>query len=172
MVISANPEKVDKVKTWPVPNNPKELCSILGVVVFIIASSHLNLLLSRNVYTNLSVPPITKKSKKGKPVVNQTKEKFNWTGKCQEALVLLNLIWQVHWCWVIHISVKPFVLVTDISLQEWVLYYLKGMKNGKDHFKAYASWFIHPNEQSMKIYTSTKLELLVMKWAVTAELRD
>ena len=32
--ISANPEKVDKVKSWPVPMSPKELHSFLGLVSY------------------------------------------------------------------------------------------------------------------------------------------
>ena len=32
--ISANPKKVDKVKNWPVPTNPKELQSFLGLVSY------------------------------------------------------------------------------------------------------------------------------------------
>ena len=32
--ISANPDKVDKVKDWPVPTNPKELQSYLGLASY------------------------------------------------------------------------------------------------------------------------------------------
>ena len=32
--ISANPEKVDKVKTWPVPNTIKEVQSFLGLASY------------------------------------------------------------------------------------------------------------------------------------------
>ena len=32
--ISANPEKVDKVKDWPVPSNAKELHSFLGLASY------------------------------------------------------------------------------------------------------------------------------------------
>ena len=33
--ISANPEKVDKVKTWPVPKNIKEVQSFLGIGIIL-----------------------------------------------------------------------------------------------------------------------------------------
>ena len=32
--ISANPEKVDKVRDWPVPKNAKELHSFLGLASY------------------------------------------------------------------------------------------------------------------------------------------
>ena len=32
--ISANPEKVEKVKTWPVPKNIKEVQSFLGLALY------------------------------------------------------------------------------------------------------------------------------------------
>ena len=32
--ISANPEKVEKVKNWPVPTNPKELQSFSGLASY------------------------------------------------------------------------------------------------------------------------------------------
>ena len=38
---------------------------------------------------------------------------------------------------------------------------------GKVHVIAYASWTLRPYEQSMHIYSSTKLELLALKGAVT-----
>ena len=32
--ISPNPEKVDKIKTWPIPSNPKEVHSFIGLASY------------------------------------------------------------------------------------------------------------------------------------------
>ena len=43
---------------------------------------------------------------------------------------------------------------------------------GKTHVIAYASWTLRPSERSMHNYSSAKLELLALKWAVTKKFRD
>ena len=45
-------------------------------------------------------------------------------------------------------------------------------ENGKSRAIAYASRFLCPNEQTMHNYSLAKLELLVLKWAVTQKFRD
>ena len=40
------------------------------------------------------------------------------------------------------------------------------------HVIAYASQSLHPSERSMHNYSSAKLELLVLKWAVTEKFWD
>ena len=45
-------------------------------------------------------------------------------------------------------------------------------KDGSIHVIAYASQSLHPSERSMCNYSSAKLELLVLKWAVTEKFRD
>ena len=45
-------------------------------------------------------------------------------------------------------------------------------EHGRSRVIAYASCSLHPNERNMRNYSSAKLELLVLKWAVTEKLRD
>ena len=45
-------------------------------------------------------------------------------------------------------------------------------EQGKTHVIAYASWTLRPSEKSMHNYSSAKLELLTLKWAVTEKFRD
>ena len=42
----------------------------------------------------------------------------------------------------------------------------------KTHVIAYASQTLRPSEKSMHIYSSAKLELLALKWAITEKFRD
>ena len=45
-------------------------------------------------------------------------------------------------------------------------------EHGKTHVIAYASRTLRPSEKSMHNYSSAKLELLALKWAVTEKFRD
>ena len=45
-------------------------------------------------------------------------------------------------------------------------------EEGKSHLLAYASQTLRPSQKSMHNYSSAKLELLVLKWAVTKIFRD
>ena len=45
-------------------------------------------------------------------------------------------------------------------------------ENGKSRVIAYASRSLQPNEKTMQNYSSAKLELLALKWAVTEKFKD
>ena len=45
-------------------------------------------------------------------------------------------------------------------------------EEGKTHVIAYLSWTLRPSGKSMLNYSSVKLELLALKWAVTEKIRD
>ena len=45
-------------------------------------------------------------------------------------------------------------------------------ENGKVHVIAYTSWTLGPSEKSMHNYSSAKLELLALTWAVTEKVGD
>ena len=68
--ISANPMKVEKVKNWPVPTNPKELQSFLGL-----ASYYCHFILRfaaiAKCLHQLVGPANHQKSKKSKKIINQ-----------------------------------------------------------------------------------------------------
>ena len=67
---------------------------------------------------------------------------------------------------------KEFILETDVSLR-WLGAVLSQVdETGKVHVKAYTSWILRPSEKSMCNYSSAKLELLALQWAVTKKFRD
>ena len=65
-----------------------------------------------------------------------------------------------------------FILETDASQRGLGAVLSQADDTGKVHVIAYASWTLRPSEQSMHDYSSTKLELLALKWAVTKKFRD
>ena len=67
---------------------------------------------------------------------------------------------------------REFILETDASLRGLGAVLSQVDDQGKAHIIAYASWTLRPSEKSMHNYSSAKLELLALKWAVTEKFRD
>ena len=66
---------------------------------------------------------------------------------------------------------REFILETNASLRGLGAVLSKIDENGKAHVIAYASWTLRPSEKSMHNSSSTKLELLALKWTVTEKFR-
>ena len=66
----------------------------------------------------------------------------------------------------------PFELETDASLQGLGAVLSQRDETGTSHVTTFASRSLQPSEQSMHNYSSAKLELLALKWAVTEKFRD
>ena len=67
---------------------------------------------------------------------------------------------------------RESILETDTSLRGLGVVLSQVDENGKVHVIAYTSWTLRPSEKSMCNYSSAKLELLALKWAVTENYRD
>ena len=174
--ISANPEKVEKVKNWPVPTNSKELQSFLGVASYYCYFITKFAAIAKCLH-QLVGPANHQKSKKNKtdskPVADSqsNRQTFQWTGEHQEGFNLLKAC----------LTSTPvlgypdfnhlFELEMDASLQGLGVVLSQRDKTGTSHVIAIASRSLQPSEQSMHNYSSAKLELLALKWAVTEKFR-
>ena len=173
--ISTNLKKEEKVKNWPVPTNPKELQSFLGL-----ASYYCHFILKFTAIAKCLhqlVGPAnhqkTKNKTNSEPVADSqlNRQTFQWTGKYQEAFNLLKacltsvpvLSYPDFNC--------PFELEMDASLQGLGAVLSQRDKTGTSCVIAFTSRSLWPSEQSMHNYSSVKLELLVLKWAVTEKFR-
>ena len=67
---------------------------------------------------------------------------------------------------------REFILETDASLRELGAVLSQIDEDGKVHVIAYTSQTLRPSEKSMHNYSSAKLELLALKWAVAKKFRD
>ena len=67
---------------------------------------------------------------------------------------------------------REFILEIDASLNGLGAVLSQQGKDGQIHVIAYASCSLHSSERSLHNYSSAKLELLVLKWAVTEKFRD
>ena len=67
---------------------------------------------------------------------------------------------------------REFILKTYASLRGLGAVLTQVNEEGKMHVIAYASRTLRPSEKSLHNYSSAKLELLALKWAVTEKFRD
>ena len=65
-----------------------------------------------------------------------------------------------------------FILETDASLNGLGTILSQKGKDRKIHVITYASHSLYPSERSMYSYSSAKLELLVLTWAVMEKFQD
>ena len=178
--ISANPEKVDKVRDWPVPSNAKELHSFLGFASYY-CQFRPNFAYIAKCLHQLVGPTNVKKTKgKRKEVtslenlekLDLTLPKFVWVSEHQKAFDALKLALTTAPVLGYPDFEREFILETDASLRGLGAVLSQVDEEGKTHVIAYASQTLRPSEKSMCNYSSTKLELLAFKWAITKKFRD
>ena len=178
--ISDNPEKVDKVRDWPVPSNAKELQSFLGLASyycwFIPNFAHIAKCLHQ-----LVGPTNIKKTKgKRKEVTSLenlekpdlTLPKYDWASEHQKAFDALKLALTTAPVLGYPNFEKEFILETDASLRGLGAVLSQVDEEGKTHIIAYVSQTLRLSKKSMHNCSSSNLELLALKWAVTENFRD
>ena len=147
--ISANPEKVDKVKTWPVPKNIKEVQSFLGLASyyrhFIPHFAKKAQCLHKLVGPTASKPKMTTKARVketeaagNKPMEQETKM-FEWTIEHQEAFDALKEALCTAPVLGYPDFTREFILDTDASLKGLGAILSQQQKDGNICVIAYAS---------------------------------
>ncbi|KAK7884500.1 hypothetical protein WMY93_027623 [Mugilogobius chulae] len=171
--IETDPDKVEALRSWPIPKNLKELRSFLGFSGyyrrFVEGYSHIVKPLHE---LTAGYPPSQKKLK---PLVNPAqylnpKEPFGgrWTVACQEAFETIKEKLTSAPVLAFADPKKPYLLHTDASATGLgaVLYQ---EQEGQKRVIAYASRGLSRSESR---YPAHKLEFLALKWAVTEKFSD
>ena len=174
--ISPNPEKVAKVKDWPVPKSAKEVHSFLGL------ASYYRRFIPQ--FTKWASPlhelirPVTTKKKKHAgtkvPPLSQNLPPFQWSPDCQkffkklkEALITMPVLSYLDYS-------KQFLLETDALLKGLGTVLLQE-RTMKVIFVLcpFTSCTLKPYEKvHEETNSSAKLELLALKWAVCEKFKD
>ena len=171
--ISPNPEKVSKVKDWPVPKSAKEVHSFLGL------ASYYRRFIPQ--FAKWASPlhelirlVATKKKCAGTKVLplSQNLPPFQWSPeylesfeKLKEALITVPVLSYPDYS-------KPFILEMDTSLKGLGAVLSQEDSDGNVRIVSFASHTLKPYEKSMKNYSSAKLKLLALKWSVCEKFKD
>ena len=109
--------------------------------------------------------------KEPEAVATDSDRKFNWTSEHQGSFDLKTHLTSAPVQGYPDFS-RPFDLETESSMQGLGAVLSQRDENGKSRVIAYASRSLQPNEKTMRNYSSAKLELLALKWAVTKKFKD
>ena len=169
--VSPNPEKIEKIRDWPVPTTSKEVHSFVGL-----ASYYRRFIPNFAKWAGplhaLIIPASTQfKIRKGLMKKSELPE-FKWSKECQEgfdnlkkALITAPILAYPDYS-------KSFILETDASLKGLGAVLSQKSEDGTIRVIAYASRSLRPGEKSMRDYSSAKIELLALKWAVCEKFKD
>lgn len=156
--VAVDPEKTQVVREWPVPTTVREVRTFLGFVG----------------YYHRFVQGFSKVAQPLNTLLQGTGGKktaaISWTPACQDAFERLKgVLLQAPVLAYADFS-SPFRLYTDASFQGLGAV-LAQVQEGKERVIAYASRSLHPAERNDRNYSSFKLELLALKWAVTEKFK-
>ena len=161
--ISANSDKVEKVKTWPVPKNIKEVQSFLELASYY--RQFINKFAKKAQCLHELVGPTSNKqkkkarAKKDSTTVKQTEQRiFKWMMKHQDAFDALKEALRTAPVLGYPDFSREFILETDASLNRLGTVLSQQGKDRQIHVIAYASCSLHPSKRSMCNYSSAKLE--------------
>ena len=169
--IAPNPKKVDKVKNWPKPSNPKEVHSFIGLASYYRRFIP-NFAKIAGPLHALIVPASTKQKLKRGEVHKKDLPPFEWTEECQKSFDALKDALTSAPILAYPDYSKPFILETDASLKGLGAVLSQRGDDNVVRIVAYASRSLRPSEKSMRDYSSAKIELMALKWAVCEKFKD
>ena len=171
--ILPNPKKVSKVRDWPVPKMAKEVHLFLGL------ASYYQRFIPKfakwaNPLHDLIRPIATKKKHAGTRLQPLPPDlpPFKWDLQHQESFDRLKDALTSSPILAYPNYDKPFILETDASLKGLGAVLSQEDDDGNFCIISYASCTLKPYERSMRKYSSAKLELLALKWAICDKFRD
>ena len=169
--VSPNPEKVRKVRDWPVPKDSKEVHSFIGLASYYRRFIP-NFAQWAGPLLSLIIPASTLYKVRTGILKKSELPEFNWTEDCQigfdnlkRALTSAPILAYPDYS-------KPFILETDASLKGLGAVLSQRSDDNAVRVIAYASRSLRPGEKSMKDYSSAKIELLALKWSVCEKFKD
>jgi transposase InsO family protein len=160
--ISVDPEKVSAVQEWAAPKTVRQVRSFLGFVGyyrrFIKGFSHI----AKPI--NQLLGGTGRSRGRGSPSVQ-------WDSACETAFQRLKQELLQAPILAYADFTQPFTLYTDAS-NLGLGAVLAQKQQGEERVIAYASRSLHPAEKNDANYSSFKLELLAMKWALSEKFKD
>eukprot|EP00057_Strongylocentrotus_purpuratus_P010055 XP_011664529.1 PREDICTED: transposon Ty3-I Gag-Pol polyprotein [Strongylocentrotus purpuratus] len=171
--ISVDPKKIETIKTWSVPKTTSELRSFLGL-----ASYYRRFVPG---FASIATPmhalighcqPSSKKSKKRHGSTSSHTKEFVWTEEVDKAFCTLKDALTTTPVLGYPQFGKKFVVEIDASLKGLGACLSQHGEDGGLHPLVYASRGLRQAERSYPDYSSFKLELLGLKWAIADKFRE
>ncbi|KAL2093598.1 hypothetical protein ACEWY4_010910 [Coilia grayii] len=157
--VATDPDKTRVVRDWAVPSTVKQVRSFLGFAG----------------YYRRFIPAFAKVAAPLHELLqgqaNRPSARIQWTSDCQSAFDHLKQALLAAPILAYADFQLPFRVYTDASLHGLGAV-LAQVQDGKERVIAYASRSLHASERNDQNYSSFKLELLALKWAVTEKFKD
>ena len=160
--ISVDPDKVEKVRLWPLPQTLEELASFLGLASYY----------RRFIPGFSSIASTLHALKSGHVYGKGASTKFQWTPEAEEAFLKLKVALTEAPVLVYPQYDKTFFVEVDASFQGLGACLSQMDACGRLHPIAYASRGLRGSERNYPDYSSFKLELLGLKWAIADKFGD
>ena len=165
--VATDPAKTEVVTNWPRSKTLKDLRSFLGFASYYRRFVPHFSQLARPLHELVST--LYEGGKNGRQR-NRSAE-HDWTQECQEAFDSLKQALTSPQVLAYPDYTKPFIVEVDAS-NDGLGAVLSQEQNRKVRPIAYASRALRGAERNMENYSSRKLELLALKWAVTEKFRE
>lgn len=159
--VAPDPEKIASVQSWPVPQTTSQVRSFLGFTGYYRRYIGEFARIARPLNSLLIGVPKNKKQNTA----------LKWDEHCQQSFDLLKQRLLEAPILAFADFSLPFRLYTDAS-NVGLGAVLAQMQDGKERVIAYASRSLSQTERNDMNYSSFKLELLALKWAVTEKFKD
>ena len=163
--VSTSQDKIRVVQEWPTPKTVKDLRSFLGFASYYRRFVHHFAQVAKPLYELISEAN-KEKGSKGNGLLQSL-----WNQKSEDAfrelkdrLTSSSILGYADFT-------RPFILETDASLLGLGAVLMQNQEGGK-RVIAYASRTLRKAEKNDANYSSAKLELLAVKWAVTEKFKD
>ena len=158
--VSCQDEKTEVVRKWPVPHTAKELRSFLGFAGYYrrFVKHYARIAGPLHQLANCNSKA---KNKRPVPIDGHWKEEHQKAfQQLKDALTSAPVLAFTDFS-------KPFILETDASQEGLGAILSQKQPDGTQRVVAYASRCLRPTERNETNYSSFKLEMLALKWAVT-----
>ena len=165
--VTTDPAKTEAVVNWPKPATLKELRSFLGFCSYYRRYVQSFAQIAKPLHQLVAELYNGGKNDKGRSIVIGER----WTPECQEAFSNLKQALTSATVLAYPDYNLPFVIETDAS-NDGLGAVLSQEQEGKLRVIAYASRGLRGPERNMENYSSRKLELLALKWAISEKFRE
>ncbi|KAK3707424.1 hypothetical protein QZH41_002496 [Actinostola sp. cb2023] len=165
--IETDPAKTEVVANWTVPKTLKEVRSFLGF------ASYYRRFVPEFSKTAKPLHALVAKLSEGGKVGRRRNKSINdeWNADCQKAFEEIKTALTNPPTLAYPVFTEPFILETDAS-NDGLGAVLSQTQDGRKRVIAYASRGLRGAEKNMDNYSSMKLELLALKWAITDKFRE